>query len=133
MSDTKTFSIHVIGETTGKTWAGEFEARLFLSQRLKLERDRVLRSLLGTDPQFSLEIDRAAKIADCHVGIVKGPEFWTASTDGLDFVDDKLLEAIHDGMQLAQKEARAAITKAAEDAKKALTAELKTPQEPAAE
>ena len=129
MNDTTTFSIHIIGDTTGKTWAGEFKSRRFLSSRQQLERDRVLRSLLGSDPQFSLQIDRAAKLADLHVGVTESPEFWKESAGGLDLVDDNLLEAVHEHVMAGQKEARDALLKKKEAAKEALKEDLKKPAE----
>ena len=128
--DTKTFSIHEVGTNTGKTWAGEFSARRFLSSRLQLERDRVLRSLLGDQPQFSLQIDRAQKLADVHVGIVTSPEFWKESAGGLDLVDDNILDLVHEHVVGIQKDARDAVLKKAADAKEALKANLKKPDDP---
>lgn len=127
MNELASFSIHLVGDTTGKTWAGEFKARKFLSNRQQLERDRILRSLLGTDPQFSLQIDRAAKLADVAVGIVESPEFWKESAGGLDLVDDNLLEAVHEHLSTVQKDAREAVKKKAEAAKEALKEDLKKP------
>jgi hypothetical protein len=129
MVDTEAFSIHLIGSETGKTWVGDFKTRKFLSHRLKLERDRIIRQLLGeTNPQLSLQIERAAKLADCQVSLVEFPDFWKEAGFGLDLVDDNLLDAIQAHVTRIQKETVEAVQKKAAEAKAALKEDLNKPQ-----
>lgn len=125
--DTEAFTIHVVGSETGKTWAGTFKTKKFLSYRLKLRRDAIIRELLGeTNPQLSVRIDLAAKIADCQVSLVEFPDFWKESGFGLDLEDENLLDTIQGHVTRVQREAVEAVKKAAaaaapqlkEDAKK---------------
>ncbi len=124
--ETEPFSIHVVGSETGKTWAGDFKTRKFLSHRLKLRRDAIIRELLGeTNPQLSLQIDRAAKLADCQVSLVEFPDFWKDNGFGLDFDDDNLLDTIQGHVTRIQKSAVEAVRKAASDAIEKLKEEAK--------
>lgn len=126
MVDTESFSIHVVGNETGKTWAGEFKTRKYLSHRLKLQRDAIIRQLLGeTNPQLSLQIERAAKLADCQVSLVESPEFWKESANGLDLIDDNLLDTIQSHVARIQRETVAAVQKKAQEATELLKEELK--------
>lgn len=126
--DPESFTIHEIGETTQKTWAGTFKARKFLTRRQVLERDRILRSLLGDNPQYSLQIDLAGKIADCQVALVEAEEFWKASAGGLELLDQNVVDVVHEQVMRIQNDARQAVAQQAEASRKALKEDLAKPE-----
>lgn len=126
--DTETFSIHLTGSETGKTWAGTFKTKKFLTHRQKLRRDAIIRELLGeTNPHLSVKIDLAAKIADCQVSLIEFPDFWKDSGFGLDLEDDNLLDVIQGHVTRVQREAVEAVKKKAEEATKGLKEEAAKP------
>ena len=126
MEDTESFSIHVVGSETGKTWAGEFKTRKYLSHRLKIQRDVIIRQLLGeTNPQLSLQIERSAKLADCQVALSAFPDFWKDNGFGLDLVDDNLLDTIQEHVTRIQRETVESVRKKAQEATDRLKEELK--------
>lgn len=132
MEDTQTFSIHVIGSETGRTYTGEFTARKFLSHRLKLERDRRIRELLGeVNPHVSMQQSLAAHLADCQVSLVSGPPFWESSNFGLDLMDDNVLAEVQGHVYRIQKESIEAVRKKAAEAAGKLKEEVKGGQEQA--
>lgn len=126
MEDTETFSIHVVGSETGKTWSGEFKTRKFLSHRLKLDRDAKIRNYLGdTNPGLSMQIELAAKLADCQVSLTVFPDWWKDAGFGLDLADANLLDTIQGHVTRVQREAVEAVRKRAADAAEKLKEELK--------
>jgi hypothetical protein len=132
MVETEKFSIHLVGDCTGKTWVGDFTTRKYLSHRLKMQRDSIIRQLLGeTNPQLSLQIDRAAKLADCQVALVESPDFWKSSDFGLDLVDDNLLDVIQSHVSRIQRETVEGVRKKAAEAVEKIKEDLKKEPDPA--
>ena len=124
--DTEAFSVHIVGSETGQTWAGEFKTKKFLSHRLKLRRDAIIRELLGEmNPHLSVKVELAAKLADCQVSLVEAPAWWTASNNGLDLIDDNVLDIVQGHVTRVQREAVEAVRKAAAEAAKGLKEEAK--------
>ncbi len=116
------FSIHIIGDTTGKTWDGQFRAKERLSFRDQLNMDRMRRDLRGMNPH---EADAGAlaiatMIAELSVRITEAPEFWKESRGGMDLADGNLLMEVFNKSREIEKRALDDIIKLGEQAKQDL-------------
>jgi len=120
------FSIHVVGDTTGKLWVGDFRAKAVMTFRDKLNSDRLKRDLLGADaPGASSEaIVSSTIIGDLSVRLTETPEWWSSTKGGLDLADFNVLEAIY----LAAKDVESAHVKSVEDAGKKAETALREPE-----
>jgi hypothetical protein len=98
------FSINVLGKETNERYIGEFTVRVKLSQGLKMARSRMIRQNLGEFANFATDDDRlrAIALADCAVSITKSPEWWRHSNDGVEMVDDNVIDEIWAGVAKAQ-------------------------------
>lgn len=105
MLDDAPFSVHVVGERTKKTWAGDFRAVSFLSHRKMLQRDRLVREFLGPNAETSEERARAVALADCQVSLTKAASWWSEYGNGLDLIDENVLLEVWRGIQAVQKAA----------------------------
>ncbi len=79
----KEFPIHVVCDWLGnsalvaKTYTGDFVAYKFLSARLILLKDQILRkNLAGENPLISGQVDLASKLAVIQSSLKEGPEWW---------------------------------------------------------
>lgn len=86
----KSFSIHVEGETTGNTWTGDFKAKIALSRRDIITRDRIRRDLLGNSGGQVEQhaADLASAYAELKVRITDAPAWFLESDYGLDMADE---------------------------------------------
>lgn len=112
------FTLHVVGEVTGKTWSGEFRAKKRLSHRDHLRKDQVRRELTGGAPGAVDEraYSTAHVLSNLAVRLTKWPEWWDSCGQGLDLEDDKVLRILHDKALEIEAEAAEAKKKAAEEA-----------------
>lgn len=102
----KSFPIHVLGEVTGDTYAGEFVAYKFLSSRLVFKKDQLLRSYLaGENPLISGAVDRADKLSVVQSCLAESPAWFKESGVGLDMLDFNVIEEIYAGIKKIQDEA----------------------------
>jgi len=91
------FSIHVIGDVTGKLYVGEFRAKPTQSFRDKLLADRMRRDLLGPDSVGASgeSIVTATVIGELSVRLTDTPQFWKESQGGLGLEDFNVLEQVY--------------------------------------
>lgn len=113
--------IHVIGDSTGDTYIGDFGVKPFLSHRDILQRDAVRRELLGVSPEFASEeaSARATAFGELRVRIVSYPPWWEACGLGLDLLDENVIIELYEECLRVENEARA---KKIEEGDKALAA-----------
>lgn len=116
--ETVEFLIVVEGDRTGEKWTGNFTALRRLSHRQELLRDRIYRELLGANPETASERakSQAEIIADLKVCLVKTPEWWKNSGDGLDLADDNLIQELWKETIRIRVDAINEVKKAGEDA-----------------
>lgn len=118
------FSISVVGETTGETFRGDFEAVKFLSHRQQLVLDQERRRLVGNNAEDATDIARslAQLFANCNVRLTKTPSWWSEAGNGIDLVDDNVALEVYTQAMKVQEDASKEITekakKAREDLKK---------------
>lgn len=89
----KPFSIHIQGENSGRTWIGEFRAKIRLSHRDYAEIDRERRRRLGGEEgQPSERVALTAHILSQLYGrLTEAPEWWRESDGGWLLEDDNLI------------------------------------------
>lgn len=101
------FSIHVVGDTSGQTWTGEFEVKRTLSKMDQLKQDQYFRFYLGTDsPAFASPTAQAIAevLSQLRVRIVKSPGWWAEQGQGEKSEDDNLLKEIFTKAMEAERE-----------------------------
>lgn len=93
----KPFSIHVEGDATGKTWTGDFRAKIRLSRRDIITRDRIRREMLGsaggTPDQHASEL--ALAYSELKVRITDAPAWFLESDYGLDMEDESPMANVY--------------------------------------
>jgi hypothetical protein len=123
----KTFNINMEGETTKEKFVGSFTCKLRLSHRDSITKDNLRRTLLNGAPDTAG--GRAASLAflssELAVRIVKSPNWYSGSDNGLDLEDDNVLAKIYELCTKAEKEAFEALHGKAEEAIPVIKAEIK--------
>ena len=122
------FTVDVIGETTGKTWKGVFEAKTILSHKDRFRQDELRREFLGKSPGVpdpmsvtSKWAHNAAEIfAFVLIHLTSAPQWWEANDSGLGLEDDNIVREIHDKIVEVKTEAQKKFEAEAETAKKEL-------------
>lgn len=119
------FAINSVGEETGDTFAGKFTVKTRLTHGERLAQDAIRRQLLGVVPTAAGE--RAANTAEIlsnlQIRIVDAPSWWLNSSGGVEIYDDNIIIELYTAAMKAEADAREAVKKAAEDAKKDLSKE----------
>lgn len=120
------FSIHVVGDKSGKTYKDTFTASKILSHRQRLFQGELERQYVGpTNPQFANkdDVDRARFFAMINSALVpQVPQFWRDSGMGLDLLDDNVIGEVLAGVLKIQNDAAEAVQAKSEDAAKRLQA-----------
>ncbi len=92
---TATFDIHVIGETTGETYTGQFEAKQALSHLDTIKAETALRGYLGDPAGASPAVFTTSKmISELLVRITKSPDWWKDASMGEELVDSNVLQKV---------------------------------------
>jgi hypothetical protein len=122
----KPFSIHVEGDATGKTWTGDFRAKIRLSRRDIITRDRIRREMLGSAngsvEQHAMEL--ATAYAELKVRITDAPPWFLENDYGLDMEDESPMANVYQKALLIEndeikRKIKEAETKAADMKKEA--------------
>jgi len=120
------FTLHVVGDSTEKTYTGEFRAKKRLSHRDHLRKDQVRRELLGG--QTGTATERASTTAmilsELAVRLTKVEDWWVTSQGGLDLEDDNVIGVLYDKAIAIENDAAEAKKKAAEKAQAELKADI---------
>jgi hypothetical protein len=121
------FTVHVVGDTTGLTWSGEFRAKKRLSHKDHLRKDQVRRELLGGQPGVPGEraLTTSMILSELAVRLTKVPGWWTENGDGLEFQDDNVIGVVYDEALKVEREAAEKTKKAAEKIQEQLREEAK--------
>ena len=117
----KSFSIHVVGDITGKTYTGDFIAYKFLPPRLQLLKDQILRrNLAGDNPLMSGQVELASRLAIIQSGLKEGPDWWKEADcrQGDDMLDRNVIDEVFESVNEIQTDAeKVVLDKAAQKAK----------------
>lgn len=110
------FTLHVVGETTERTWAGEFRAKKRLSHRDHLKKDQVRRELLGGQPGVPTEraLSTAMILSELAVRLTKAPAWWAEEGNGIDLEDDNVIGVVYNDALKVETDAIEAKKKKAE-------------------
>jgi len=113
------FNIKVIGSTTGQEYMGTFKVKPVLSQAEQLQRDAIMRDLLGGRVQDSSPraVSQALLLAEIQIRSLSVPEFWKESKNGLSLYDEEVMAAVYDKIQTTEQEWKADIKKKADEAR----------------
>lgn len=114
----QSFTVSVVGESTGTTYFGDFVLIRHLSSRQHFLQDQLYKQYLGENPQFSSPFarDRAEILSEINAYCAKFPEFWSKDGNGVDIVDNNVIVEVYKEMQKIYKtisEQRAAKVSAA--------------------
>lgn len=119
-----TFSVHVVGDKTDKTFKDNFVTTKILSHRQRLMRGELERQYIGpTNPQHADDDDRkrAEILATINSALLTPvPQFWRDSGMGLDLLDDNVVLEVWAGVLKVQADAAEAVEKKSEAAAKRL-------------
>lgn len=110
VSNEQPFSISVVGDKTKVTYTGEFRAKVILSYREEMLRDRLIRETLGQFPESASPRvrDLAEMFADFAVSFTETPLFWKSSDNGNRLNgDDNLISEVFSKLQALRAEASA--------------------------
>jgi hypothetical protein len=111
------FSIRVSGDVTGETWTGDFRAKIALTRRDIINKDRIRRELLGPTGEPD-EHSRLLAIAysELKVRITDAPKWFWESDFAMDLEDETPMAAAYKEAMRLQNEALTAKVKEAEKA-----------------
>ncbi len=111
----KPFSIHVTGNRTKRLFTGDFTAYRFLSARLILKKDQLLRQgLAGENPLISGQVDLASKLAVIKTGLATAPDWWQKEGEGDGLLDLNVIDEIFSEVNKVQTEADESVVEKAE-------------------
>jgi hypothetical protein len=116
------FSIRVSGDSSGETWVGDFRAKVALTRRDVINKDRIRREMLGPTGEPD-EHSRMLAIAygELKVRITEAPKWFLESDFGMDLEDETPMAAVY---KEAMKIANDAVAEKIKDAE-AKAAEMK--------
>jgi phenylalanyl-tRNA synthetase beta subunit len=127
MKDTVQFTVNVTGDTSEQKFEGLFEVKTKLSHREVLKEDEIRRSVLGVNPADagSYAGSIATAISFLSVRVTRSPDWFKASSNGLDLEDENILVEVNNAAMAAIAKERKAHSDAAEEAQKVLKAKAK--------
>src|SRR5277367_6398183 len=102
------FSINILGETTGERYVGKFKCKVRLSMRDNITKDNIRRQLIGTNPIEAVPMasDLSQAAGELAVRIIDGPSWWLASDNGLDLEDTSVMVEVFNNAMRLEKEYR---------------------------
>lgn len=115
----RSFTIDVVGETTGLSYKGEFVAKCVLNMAgrhaMELEKTRLMADYANPSPGL---MGIAISLATVKSKLVKGPEWWTSSNGGADIIDENVIFVLFDECVKIENEWKNSLKKKAEEAQK---------------
>ena len=122
LNNTEPFTVSVIGDETQEKWFGTFKAKVRLSHRDHLIKDKVRRDLLGPDGNNASPraLNTAEVFSELAVRVVDAPAWWTDNDNGLGLQDDNVVGEVYKAAVKVATEAAENLKKQAEEAKKEL-------------
>ncbi len=114
-----TFNIKIVGETTGEEFVGSFKVKPVLHQADQLERDSIMRNLLGAAAAQASPraVSQALLLAEIQIRALETPNFWKEAKNGLSLFDENVMAHVYDKIQEVEKDWRTAIKKKADAAR----------------
>jgi len=117
-----TFTVNVVGDTTGQEYVGMFKVKPILRTDEQIARDAVMRDILGPNPQDASPRakSQAFILAEIRIRVIEAPAFWSGARDGAALYDENVMGKVYDQIQDVEKTWRAEVKKKADAAKDAL-------------
>jgi len=109
------FSVRIQGDATGETWVGDFRAKVALTRRDILTKDRIRREMLGPvgEPDEHARL-LAIAYSELKVRITDAPKWFIESDCGLDLEDETPMAAVYkEAMKVENDTVEAKIKEAA--------------------
>lgn len=120
METTSTFSISEVGETSGKSYVGEFKVKTVLTRRELFRIDAVRREIIGPSPEGSVvpaDLQLEAHMhAHLQIRVIKAPQWWAECGNGLDIEDLDIIAKLFGFMIREENKGKTALKKEAEQA-----------------
>lgn len=118
METTAKFSVNIIGESTGKPFAGTFTAKTVLTRGDRFLADQRRRELLGPSAQEALpDLQLEAFMhGQLMVRIVESPEWWRQSDYGRNLEDANVIIELFNLVREKEDQAKDELKKTAEEA-----------------
>ena len=133
MQTNKVISVNVIGERTGRVYAGDFTVKLIMSQKDEFQADLRRRVILGPSPEGTPPAPnlqwKAFMFGQLQSRTMEAPTFWTDADNGLDIPDANVVTAVYDALLKAEDDFENAIKKDSEDALKRMQKKNKKEKE----
>ncbi len=120
MKTSKVISVNVVGDSTGRSYSGDFTVKMVMTQRDEFHADLRRRQILGpspdgTPPASKLQWD-AFMLGQIQARTVESPKFWQDSDFGMDLEDSNVATAVYNEILKAEDEFKSEILKDSEEA-----------------
>lgn len=121
-NETEQFSLDSTGELSAQKYYGTFDCLKRLTHAKQIARDRIVREILGPNPQDASNRARnqAEIVAQMQVCLVSAPDWLKNARYGLDLIDDNVIAEISDRIDEIQIKAIKEIREKGEKAKEVL-------------
>jgi hypothetical protein len=122
-----TFTVDVVGDTTGDKFVATFQTKNRLTHREQLAQDEYRRGLLGANPTGASEraLTQAVVFSEINAHLVQPiPAFWKAADMGLELEDENVVAEVYAGVASAIVKYRESLKKDTEAVKADLQKKL---------
>jgi len=118
-NETEQFSVDVTGDNSGQKYYGTFDCLKRLTHGRQIARDRLIREILGPNPQDASTRARnqAEIVAQIQICLVSAPDWLKNARFGLELIDDNVIAEISDRIDEIQVKAIKEIREAGNKAK----------------
>ena len=98
METTAQFSINEVGTKTGRAFSGTFTVKTLLTRADQFAADQRRRDILGPGSAEALDALKleAFMLGQLSVRILKAPQFWNESGNGLQLEDFNIIQTVFD-------------------------------------
>ena len=114
----RSFSISVVGDTTGEKFEGQFSTKCILNMTEKHSKELEKTRLMADYANPSASLAGIAEIlSTIRVKLTKWPDWWSNLDYGSKILDENIIVAIYDEVQALERAWRAEVRKKAEETK----------------
>lgn len=131
METTAQFSINETGTKSGRLFSGSFTVKTLLTRADQFAADQKRREILGPGGQEALEGLRleAFMLGQLSVRIVKAPQFWEDTNQGLNLEDFNIIQILFDKCIELEGQRSAALQQEAKQALERMAGKERAKQE----
>ena len=125
----KIVSVNIVGDKTGRVYAGEFTMKSVMSQRDEFNADLRRRQIIGPSPEGTPPAPalqwKAYMYGQIHARTLESPDFWDKSDGGLNIPDGNVVTEVYDQILKIEEDIQ---TKIKEESAKAYEKLQKAPK-----